>query len=87
MGKAAREKAEDVVFGIFSGAPHQDQSAQSHPVSLLPAPSHLVWESSLLLSSPYPPLISAFVCLTPAHRGAVSPPEVGIGVSSSAAAC
>lgn len=53
--------------------------------SQLPAPSCL---GTLFASfCPYPPLISAFVCLTPAYRGAVSPSEVGTGSSFSAAAC
>lgn len=67
----------------LSQVPPPKIRALSLLLSLLPA----IWEWSLLVSSLFPPLISAFVCLTPAYTGAVSPPKVGTGVRSSSAAC
>lgn len=54
-------------------------------LSLFPLHSP-IWERSLLVSPLslfffFSPLISSFVCLTPAYRGAVPSPKVGTGVA------
>lgn len=75
--READEGGRECCLQYIRSAPCQDRSAQSR--SSLSVPCTL--PSGNTLSCPYPPLISAFVCLTPAYRGAVSPSEVGTGSS------
>lgn len=81
--READEGGRECCLQYIRSAPCQDRSAQS--CSSLSVPCTL--PSGNTLSCPYPPLISAFVCLTPAYRGAVSPSEVGTGSSFSSVAC